>query len=256
MSEPNSRLRSGLFVTFGLGLLLTSILFFGGDRAFLRNYSHYKVKFRSTQGLASGSVVSISGIEVGNVEKITFDSQADLVAHLNIDKEYTHLLTNQSLASIKTQGALGDKYIYIDPGQLAGQQLNENDFVPSDTQPDLLDLISGKAADLSVFTDSMKEFNQLLHNLNSNGRSALLVENIVKASQNISNVMSESKLRESFGHLNNILKKVDSGEGSLGLLINDSTLHERLISILGDSPRNTYLKPLLREAIKQNENRH
>lgn len=82
------------------------------------------------------------------------------------------------------------------------------------------------------------------------------MENIVSASQNIGALAKDPNISASFKHLKNVLYKIDSSEGTLGLLINDATLHDRLVGLLGDAPRNKYLKPLLREAIKQNEKQH
>jgi phospholipid/cholesterol/gamma-HCH transport system substrate-binding protein len=200
-----------------------------------------------------GSLVSIAGMPVGNVHRIEFSPDKQLVAVLNIDKNFQQLLTNDSIASIRTQGALGDKYIYITPGSSSGEVIADNEFIKSETQPDLIDLISGKGPDVTVVAEILKELNQLLHNLNSGGKSALLMENLVIASQDVSKLMNEPNIKESLLHLRNILKRIDKGEGTLGQLVNDSTLHDKLVGLLGDSPRNKYLKPLLREAIKENE---
>ncbi|OFZ20288.1 MAG: hypothetical protein A2Z20_12790 [Bdellovibrionales bacterium RBG_16_40_8] len=253
MNEPNLNTRTGLFVVIGVTLLLLSILFFGGERVFLSSFQQYKVKFRSIQGLAAGSLVSLSGVDVGSVKQINFDDNFDLVATLNVETRYAKLINDKSVASIRTQGALGDKYIYILTGPSSSEQLKAGDFIKIDTQPDLLDIISGKAADLSVIVTTIQELNSLLHNLNGDGKSALLMESLVNAGQNISRLTNEPGIRESFIHLRNVLKKIDSGHGTLGRLVNDTTLHERLVDLLGDVPRNRYLKPLLREAIKENE---
>jgi phospholipid/cholesterol/gamma-HCH transport system substrate-binding protein len=253
MTDSSKKLQTGILVSIAFALMIASILFFGGDKAFLKHYSKYFVKFNSTQGLSAGSVVSLSGVEVGNIKEIHFDNEGHLVATLNVDSAFTNMLKSDSIASIKTQGALGDKYIYIITGPSSGTPLSENSYIPTDTQPDLFDMISGKAQDLGVFVQTLKEINQLIHNLNADGKSGLLVENILNTSQNINNVMSDPNVKGSFLHLKNILQKVDSGDGTLGQLVNDATLHDRLLGLLGDAPRNRYLKPLLRDAIKQNE---
>jgi phospholipid/cholesterol/gamma-HCH transport system substrate-binding protein len=253
MTEPIPRTKVGLFVLMGVAILIISILIFGGDRAFLKSYVTYKVKFPSTQGLDSGSVVSLAGKEVGNVKNIEFDSDTQLVAVLNIDKDFQLLVKSDAVASIRTQGALGDKYIYISPGSTSGSTLPAGEVIRSETAPDIMEILSGKGPDMTTVVGILKELNQLLHNLNSDGKSALLMENLVVASHDVSKLMNEPNLKESLSHLRNILKKIDKGEGTLGQLINDQTLHERLVGLLGETPRNKYLKPLLREAIKENE---
>jgi phospholipid/cholesterol/gamma-HCH transport system substrate-binding protein len=253
MDNP-SQTRTGFFVAVGIGLLIASILFFGGDRAFFTRYNQYEVKFSSTQGLGPGSVVSLAGVEVGNVKTIRFDDEMKLVATVEIERRFASRVTNESLANIRTQGALGDKYIYITVSP-TGTPLKEGERIPTDVSPDFLDVISGKAADLSVAVDALKELNQLLHNINANGRSANLMESLLLASQNLGKLTGEPSIKESFLHLRNVLRKIDEGQGTLGELVNNSELHNRLMGILGEPSRNQYLKPLLREAIKQNESR-
>jgi phospholipid/cholesterol/gamma-HCH transport system substrate-binding protein len=156
MNEPQSQIRTGLFVLIGAALLGFSILFFGGDRSYFTSFKFYKIKFKSTQGLDIGSVVSISGLDAGNVTKIEFADDSHLIAHIKIKEELTNMLGSTSLASIRTQGALGDKYIYIVPGDSTSTKISENDFIATDTQPDILDMISGKATDLKVILDVMR----------------------------------------------------------------------------------------------------
>jgi phospholipid/cholesterol/gamma-HCH transport system substrate-binding protein len=254
MTEKNLNLKTGLFVTFGIVLLLSSILLFGGARDLFRSYVFYQVEFRSTQGLSRGSVVSLSGMEVGHVTDISFSDKALLVARLRIDKTYSPLITTKSIATIRTQGALGDKFIYINPGETRGETIAPEGLIPTETTPDLIEMITqGKGPDFSLVLSTLHELNTLLNNLNSNGKSAQLMGSLVGASQNVSSLVNEPSLHESFDHLKSILSKVDRGQGTLGALINDSTLYNRLVSLVGDEPRNRYLKPLLREAIKQNE---
>ena len=46
---------------------------------------------------------------------------------------------------------------------------------------------------------------------------------------------------------------LDNGQGTLGALINDPSLHNRISAFMGEAPRNRFLKPLIRESIQTNE---
>jgi phospholipid/cholesterol/gamma-HCH transport system substrate-binding protein len=253
MSEQTSYLKTGISVSFGVALLLASILFFGGDRTFFTSYNTYKIKFDSTQGLNIGSVVSLSGMEVGNITKINFNSENSLIVDIKIDKKYGDVVTTMTRASIRTQGALGDKYIYLEPGAKGGTVLQPTGEILVDHKPDLIDMISGKGDEFSSFQEILAELSVLLKNLNANNNSAQLMKNAVLSSEAMSKLLADPNIKTSFAHLKNILKKIDNGQGTMGQLVNDPSLHEHLVRLLGESPRNSYLKPLLREAIKQNE---
>ena len=94
------------------------------------------------------------------------------------------------------------------------------------------------------------------------------MSNLVDSSQSLQEMLNETKamvldirtnlpknseLRKSVESLSSILKKVDTGSGSLGALINDPALHNRLKALLGGSPRNRHLKTLIRETIQKSE---
>lgn len=85
---------------------------FGGAKA------GYKVtaEFDNIGDLKVGSPVSMSGVRVGDVTNIRFDSKDyKAVVTMRVDPQYNHI-PEDSFASIETQGLLGGKYIGISPG--------------------------------------------------------------------------------------------------------------------------------------------
>ena len=72
-------------------------------------------RFTSISGLKEGSTIELAGVVVGKVSQIELDAgDYEAVVHLNIDK--TIELTDDSIASIRTSGIIGDKYIKLTPG--------------------------------------------------------------------------------------------------------------------------------------------
>lgn len=287
-SLKHKEIRVGLFVASGLGLFLFSILLLGGDRYFFRSTYQLHIQMDQVQGLVEGSGVSLSGIGVGLIKKIRFlpDSKIDLV--IDIDREFAPLITEGSLASVRTQGALGDKFIYIEPGPHQNRPLRDGEYMTADLSGDIIDLIKDKGPELSHLVDAAKELHLLTQSLNEGHRINVLMSNLVTASDHLNqllvegrkviqdlrgesahhssnhamdnktasdkepkNNISEPGLRQVIQHLARILQKIDNGEGSLGALINDPSFHQRLTSMLGDSPRNKFLKPLIRQSVPE-----
>ncbi len=82
--------------------------------------------FRVT-GLRIGNPVNIIGIEVGKVKKITMDQENQkAVVEIKIKKGIK--IYDDAIASIKTEGLMGDRYVSIDPGG-AGELLKEGDAI-------------------------------------------------------------------------------------------------------------------------------
>jgi phospholipid/cholesterol/gamma-HCH transport system substrate-binding protein len=141
----------GIFVAIGLlcvGYLtvkLGNVGFFEGDQ--------YPVlaRFNSVSGLRVGSTVQMYGIEVGQVDKLGFDkryqqAQVEMLIRKNIK------IYEDAIASIKTEGLIGDKYVSIDPGGM-GEPLKPGDsIIQTQSAVDVGDLISKYA-----FGDVKKE---------------------------------------------------------------------------------------------------
>ncbi len=105
----------GIFVLVGilclayLSIKLGKIDLFGRD-----NYEVY-AQFDSISGLKSGASVEIAGVEVGRVERIVLDpnsSQARVYMGLRSGIK----LSDDVIASVRTRGIIGDKFILLKPG--------------------------------------------------------------------------------------------------------------------------------------------
>jgi len=150
-----------------------------------------------------------------------------------------------------------------------GNPLPSGSFLPSDGVGDIFDVISKEGPKLVYVVQVIDELKKLLRNLNANNNSALIMEKLVKAADKLNGFLSDGRnlmadirgedkknLRDSAVHLKNILAKIDKGEGTLGALINDPSLHEQLLNMVGKRPRNSYLKPLIRATLKKRDEKH
>jgi phospholipid/cholesterol/gamma-HCH transport system substrate-binding protein len=119
------------------------------------NYNTFYARFGSVSGLRVGSPVEVFGIEAGQVERLTIDSEKELaLVELKVKKSIT--LYDDATAAIKTAGLIGDKFIKIEPGG-GGDPLKAGGTITETTSPtDLEDLIS-KYAFGDVKKDDKKE---------------------------------------------------------------------------------------------------
>jgi phospholipid/cholesterol/gamma-HCH transport system substrate-binding protein len=118
--RPNRALEigTGLFVLLGFAALvfLTTQLPSSGLR--LADDSGYKLSatFDNIGDLKEGAPVSMSGVSIGRVTRISYDSaQYKAVIDVSVDRQYDKI-PDDSDASIQTQGLLGGKYVAITPG--------------------------------------------------------------------------------------------------------------------------------------------
>jgi phospholipid/cholesterol/gamma-HCH transport system substrate-binding protein len=119
--RPNRTLEigTGLFVLLGFAALLflttqlpANGLKLGGTTV---GY-HVTADFDNIGDLNVGSPVTMSGVRVGQVTGIHYDSKIyKAVVGMRIDPQFNQI-PDDSFASIQTQGLLGGKYIGISPG--------------------------------------------------------------------------------------------------------------------------------------------
>lgn len=96
--------------------------------------------FSSAGGLKVGASVEIAGVEVGRIKSLSLDEDYQARVVLDIDRKVT--LQDDSIASIKTKGLLGEKFVDITPG--GTEEMIEEGGMILDTEPpiDLEQLIS------------------------------------------------------------------------------------------------------------------
>jgi phospholipid/cholesterol/gamma-HCH transport system substrate-binding protein len=113
MKKINIETGVGFLLIVGLICLTYLSVKLGDVQIFGSKQYLVKARFANISGLKEGAVVEIAGVEVGKVTKIHLDDYEALV-ELSINPEIK--LHEDSIASIRTQGIIGDKYIKIMPG--------------------------------------------------------------------------------------------------------------------------------------------
>ena len=116
MKKANIDTVVGIFVLIGtlclayLSIKLGKMEFLGGD-----HYEVYAV-FDSVAGLKNGASVEIAGVEVGRVDRIVLDPKNGAQARIYLRIRSGVKLTDDVIASVRTRGIIGDKFILLKPG--------------------------------------------------------------------------------------------------------------------------------------------
>jgi phospholipid/cholesterol/gamma-HCH transport system substrate-binding protein len=131
----------GIFVVIGL-LCIAYMTVKLGNVGFLgENKYSLTARFTSVSGLRVGNPINMLGLEIGRVAGFEMDQENQLaVVTLEIDKGIQ--IFDDAIASIKTEGLIGDKYISIDAGG-GGDMLNDGDsIIETESPTDIMDLVS------------------------------------------------------------------------------------------------------------------
>jgi phospholipid/cholesterol/gamma-HCH transport system substrate-binding protein len=113
MKRANEEIAVGIFVLAGIACLIYLAIHLGEMAVFSQGYQ-VTADFDNISGLKVGASVEVAGVDVGRVEKISItpDDRARLVLKL----EPNLVLKSDTIASIRTKGIIGDKFVKLSMG--------------------------------------------------------------------------------------------------------------------------------------------
>src|ERR1700761_3536776 len=125
--------RLGAFIIGTLGILAVGIFIIGSKKYLFTPTYELKTKFKTVAGLAAGADVLVGGVHSGTVRSIDLPShpsdQVTVVLEMN---ESTHTIVKKdSVASIQTEGLLGNQYVAVSFGSEGNPDVKNGDTIAS-----------------------------------------------------------------------------------------------------------------------------
>jgi phospholipid/cholesterol/gamma-HCH transport system substrate-binding protein len=209
--DPERRLqiRTGFFtlgVLVALAAMVASLTREGG--LFSPRYTLY-ADFNNIEGLLSNAPVHLAGNNIGRVRSIFFlpvGSPHQLRVKLDLDTSVRDRIRSDSVASIRTIGLLGDKYLEITTGTPSGRELADTEVLGT-IEPVDYDVLAEKGG-------------ELLDNLVVLSASAERIVGVFEEAMGTESVASM------LGSLRRITEEIETGEGMLHDLVYDESAAE------------------------------
>jgi phospholipid/cholesterol/gamma-HCH transport system substrate-binding protein len=179
--------RLGAFIVVALAVLAAGVFIIGSKNYLFSSTYRLKAQFDNVAGLANGADVQVGGVHSGTVHSIDLPHKpGDKVSVvMDLDKSTHEIIKQDSVASIETEGVLGNQFVAISFGSAGQAEVRDGDVIES--EPPLL------------MADMLKKANGML-------------DSSQQATQ----------------HLNSVSAKIDSGQGTVGALVNDKQLYNNL----------------------------
>jgi phospholipid/cholesterol/gamma-HCH transport system substrate-binding protein len=252
------KIRLGLFITGGLAIFAIAVFFIGKQQNLFNPVFTVTANFYNVSGLQVGNNVRFSGINVGTVDNIKIINDSTVRVDMMIRRNVQQFIKTDSEAGIGSEGIIGDRVVIIAQGTneapiaMNGQHLRSNEPVETDA---IMVSLHATAISAEVVT---KQLAEIMVNINSGqGTLGMLIQDTATAdniSQTIENFRKSSagldetievtkenvfafmeSLRVTAGkteiastQLGEIMVKINSGEGALGMLIQDTVIAENL----------------------------
>jgi len=185
--------RVGFFVVATLAILWAGIFLIGNRKLRFRSTYPIHTQFQNVAGLQGGADVRVGGVHMGTVKRIDLPKRpgGEVTVVLDLERQTRGVLNRGSIASIQSEGLLGDKFVEVSFGEPGAAELQDGDTIRSQPPIDIPDLI--------------KKANQIL------GATDEAVRNVDGTARNLQAVTS----------------RINDGKGTVGALIDDQALYQR-----------------------------
>jgi phospholipid/cholesterol/gamma-HCH transport system substrate-binding protein len=186
--------RLGAFIVATLAVLAAGVFIIGSKEYLFSSTYQLKTQFNNVAGLAVGADVQVGGVHSGNVLDILLPHKPGdkVTVVMELDRSTKEIIKSDSVASIETEGMLGNQYVAISFGSAGQAEVTNGETIQS--EPPLL------------MADLLKKTSGILDS------SQQAIENATLAT----------------AHLNSVSAKIDSGQGTVGSLVNDKELYNNL----------------------------
>jgi outer membrane protein OmpA-like peptidoglycan-associated protein len=133
--------RLGIFIAATLLILVTGVFIIGNQRFLFRRTYRIGADFQNVAGLNNGADVQVGGIHLGTVKYISLpsDPSGKLTVLMDMASSTKTIIRRDSLATIKTEGLLGNKYVEISFGSEKAPNIENGDTIKGETPVDFSD---------------------------------------------------------------------------------------------------------------------
>ena len=139
MYGKKTEISVGIFMVAGIACLVYLSVNLGNVNLFGSDSFIIDARFGSIEGLEAGTTVEIAGVPVGKVKRIMLEENEALV---QMEIKNGTQISDDTIASIRTKGVIGDKYIKLSPGGSEDMLGDQDSLMDTESAISLEELIS------------------------------------------------------------------------------------------------------------------
>jgi len=186
--------RLGAFIVATLAILVAGIFIIGGKQYLFSSTYQLKARFDNVEGLDAGGDVRVGGVHSGTVSSIVLPHKPGekVTVIMDLGNSTHEIIKQDSVASIETEGLLGNQFLAISFGSAGTAGVRDGDTIASLPPLEMAQLLNK----MSGILDSSQQ----------------AIHNATQATANLSSISA----------------KIDGGQGTAGALVNDKQLYSNL----------------------------
>jgi phospholipid/cholesterol/gamma-HCH transport system substrate-binding protein len=186
--------RLGIFIVATLLMFAAGVFWIGNKQFLFHSTYRLQAEFQTVAGLNGGAEVRVGGIHEGTVRQIQLPVRANEKVRVLMDMAgpTRSVIKNDSVATIRSEGLVGDKFVEISFGSDQAPKVKNGDTIRGEPPLQISDLLNKTSEVLDTTKGAIDNVNQTASNLNS------------------------------------ITTKINQGQGSMGALINDKKIYQNV----------------------------
>lgn len=244
-TETAKNIRVGLFVLVGGTLFIIAMYLIGNKQNLFGSTFRISANFHNVNGLRVGNNVRFGGINVGTIVSVDFVNDTTISVEMKIEDATQPYIKKNSLASVGTDGLMGNKLVNLNSVYGDSPIIEEGDVIqslrPIETD-EMIRTLNRTNEDVSVIVKNLKLITQKVNSPNT--LWSILMDTVV--AENVKNAIVNIKLTTNrtatiSGDLSDIVTHIKQGKGTIGTLLTDTTFSKKLnqtivnIQIVSDS---------------------
>jgi phospholipid/cholesterol/gamma-HCH transport system substrate-binding protein len=227
----------GVFVVGGMVIFALG-LFMIGDRRFLfDDLFMVNAEFAQVAGLRDGAAVRVNGMEAGEVLDIDIPPSpaGRFRVRMRLREEVRTLVRTDSVASIRTDGIVGGRYVQIEAGSESSAAVDDGGAIKAREPFDFADLLDQGTKTIVNVNLTIEELRSHLNEVVGLVRvTATNANELVTSVSNDLTSISRSGRRLS-EETTRIVEGIRAGRGTIGKLVNDDELYTRVAGIAAEA---------------------
>lgn len=228
LKDLSRNVKLGLFVFSGTLFFILVMYFIGSKRNLFSKNIMVKARFYNADGLMRGNSVRFAGINIGTVESVNIVNDSTILVEMLIQKSVTQHIKKNAVASIGTDGLMGNKLINIVTVRENAESVEDGDeFITykAISTSDMLRTLNETNENVLQITNDLKDISSRLNRNNTLWNflsDTVLGENLKQAIVSIK--ITGERTAYVAGDLTKLMAGIKEGKGTLGALLVDTSL--------------------------------
>jgi phospholipid/cholesterol/gamma-HCH transport system substrate-binding protein len=231
----------GVFVLGGLGLFTFGLFLIGSRRMLFESRFELYAEFSKLAALQKGGKVRVAGMDAGEVDSIMVPPKpsARFRVKMFVRGDLRQLVRTDSVASIQTDGIVGNKYVEIDAGSDEAPIVANGATLAGRDPFEFADLMTQASSGITTIITTINELKgDVQQMIVAATKTANTTNDILVSSKDDVQAMTASA-RAITKNLQQISDSINHGHGTIGRLMHDEELYQRVANIAKQADETT-----------------